>query len=300
MQEGLSPGERQCLLKYKPVNWDEPFHPDRHNSLFSSVTWGKNFLCCYECVSSASDLCWTVPRGQSGWSCASVRPTWALEQAQAPLTPGRDGGCAASLAPLSLSLFIWWLILPCSLWLLYLLFDIAITFHLRALSCSKKQWMAGYIMPIFPQSSSMKKKVFNFSFPSLSREMHWIVLMQHHWPASYTASFAFSLLSHHRVFLLVIPFCIALCTPHHHITSPSTNSLSVFIRFHFLLFPLLPSPTHPFPWCLTMLILLSEPGQKAASLRGFIGRLCRDSGPISAIRSSLNSSKDDRVCTKDY
>lgn len=89
MLEGLSPGEKQCLLKYKPLNWDEPFQPDRYKSLFSSVTWRKNVLSCYEDVSIASDLCWTIWNGQSGWSSASARPTWALEQAQAPLTPGK-------------------------------------------------------------------------------------------------------------------------------------------------------------------------------------------------------------------
>ena len=70
----------------------------------------------------------------------------------------------------------------------------AIIFHVQTLSCAKKQGMAGYIMPIFPPSSWMKK-VLNFLFLSLSREIHWIVLMWHHWPVCYTACLAFFLLS---------------------------------------------------------------------------------------------------------
>lgn len=39
--EGLGPGKRRCLLKYKTPNWDELFQPGRHKSPLSTVTWVK-------------------------------------------------------------------------------------------------------------------------------------------------------------------------------------------------------------------------------------------------------------------
>ena len=203
-----------------------------------------------------------------------------------------------------LSSFLHLMVNPAMLSLLYLLFEIAITFNVQTLSCSKKQWMAGYIMPIFPWSSWMKK-VLNFSFPSLSREIHWIVLMQHHWPACYTACFAFSLLSLTTgCFFLLSPFALhcLLCISTSLLLSPIPSLFLPSSTFCYFLFFLL-LPMH-FPDVLpcwsSCLCCREELGQKAASLGGFTGRLCRDSGPISTIRSSSHSSKDDRVCMKDH
>lgn len=129
------------------------------------------------------------------------------------------------------------------------------------------------------------------------------MLMQHHSPACNTAFFAFSILSASAgCFILLSPFAwhclLSIVTL---LRLPPTPSLPSFTFYYFFFFVLL---AMRFPDVLprrsSCLCCREEPGQKAASLGGFIGRLCRDGHPTSAIRSSLNSIKDDRVCMKDH
>lgn len=104
--------------------------------------------------------------------------------------------------------------------------------------------------------------------------------------------------SHHREFLLVITFCLASFTLHFHISSPSTGSLCFLSSSSFFYFLFFLLPVHfpdVLPQCFSCLCSKEKQEQRATSQREFISRLCRDGGPIGAIRSSLKSSKNDRV-----
>lgn len=152
-----------------------------------------------------------------------------------------SGTCTAFLAPLCPPFSMWWLNLPCPL----------------PLSHSSLIWTSDISSADFVLLNKAEdgqvhytcfewKKVLNFLFPSLPREIHWTVLMQHPWPACCTVFFVFSLLSFTTWYFFLLPsfalHCL-LCIFTSLLLSPIPSFLLPSFSFCLFLF-FFPLPMH--------------------------------------------------------